>query len=524
VTTVTPDDNAPKYVEYEVRDRAGVLQATHCRKDRPDGKKDMWWKDGLNGRHPGSLPLYGIDVLPPDTAVVLVEGEKTRDALARVNIWSVAHVAGADILPSVETLSDLAGRDVVLWPDNDEPGRRLMDYAAKQLGSVAKSVRLVEWPASPPKGDAADAIEQGVDVSALIYTAKAVESPRSKLRIYTASEFSDIAPEQPHWLCQGLWACNALSFLNAKIKAGKTTLVMHMIASVLDGRDFAGLPTSKASVLYLTEQPKASFRRLLDDSGLSRRSDLHILSRQDMFGMDWPEVVAYSVEYCLEHGIEGIVADTLSKLSGIKDENDSSAARAAMDPMQKAAHKGLASLVVQHSRKSDGETVDTARGSSAFGGDADIILSLTRPKGSANSPEERQINSASRFDETPDEWIIELTDSGYRNVGPAWVSKRNSHAEAIREALQKLSVQIPLTPLGYGRIDSNPSVHTQNTGGAIGRIGSKELAEVTGLTQSQIQKAIAGMDDVVAEGKGPARKYSLNQPTESDIESLARLF
>ena len=53
-----------------------------------------------------------------------------------------------------------------------------------------------------------------------------------------------------------------------------------MARAILDGADFMGQPTTKSAVIYLTEQPPASFRVALE------RADL--LSREDfvaLFGM-----------------------------------------------------------------------------------------------------------------------------------------------------------------------------------------------------------------------------------------------
>jgi hypothetical protein len=173
------------------------------------------------------------------------------------------------------------------------------------------------------------------------------------------------------------------------------------------------------------------------------------------------------------------VIDTLTKLAGIKDENSSTEAQAATGPLQQAADKGLAPLVVQHARKSAGDVEDTARGSSAFGGDADIILEITRPRGSGLVPNQRVIHSVSRFDETPDDVVIELTDDGYVLVGDPGVSKLNNSIRTIRETLG-------------AAFEAN-------------RIGltTEELCERTQLTKSQVERALRGMEhEVYSTGAG----------------------
>jgi hypothetical protein len=54
---------------------------------------------------------------------------------------------------------------------------------------------------------------------------------------------------------------------------------------------------------------------------------------------------------------------------------------------------------------------DSGRGSSAFAGAVDIVLSLRKPEGNAGK-NRREIQSLSRFSETPNNLVIELRDNG----------------------------------------------------------------------------------------------------------------
>ena len=147
---------------FVIADVDGSEVARHHRRDRGDGTKIIWWtrrgSKGLRGIKVRDLPLYGCHRLSgnPDDAVVLTEGEKATDALRRRGLLAVGTVTGAKGCPSAEVLQVLAGRDVVLWPDNDDEGRLHMERIAQQLRGVAKSVRWFEWSDAPPKGDAAD--------------------------------------------------------------------------------------------------------------------------------------------------------------------------------------------------------------------------------------------------------------------------------------------------------------------------------------------------------------------------------
>jgi len=149
---------------WHIRDTKGEVQAVHVRFDRDSGKECLWrlpganeW--GLKGRKLPTLPLYGSERIKEwaeDSPVVLVEGEKARDALASIYAQTLGTVTGAESVPGPEALEVLRGRSVVLWPDNDEPGRTHMECIAVALQGIAAEVRIFEWPDAPDKGDVAD--------------------------------------------------------------------------------------------------------------------------------------------------------------------------------------------------------------------------------------------------------------------------------------------------------------------------------------------------------------------------------
>jgi hypothetical protein len=150
---------------WEVRDAEGEVQAIHVRYDRDDSK-DCYWRLpgsqewGLGGHRLESLPLYGSERArnwPGDLPLVVVaEGEPATDALLDAGFSAVGTVTGASGTPGPEALEVLRGRRVVLWCDNDEPGRAHMERVAAALHGVAADVRIFDWAGAPERGDAAD--------------------------------------------------------------------------------------------------------------------------------------------------------------------------------------------------------------------------------------------------------------------------------------------------------------------------------------------------------------------------------
>jgi hypothetical protein len=310
----------------------------------------------------------------------------------------------------------------------------------------------------------------------------------------TALEIAHSTTERPEWIVPGYAARQAITELGGKIKAaGKTTWVTHLVASVLHGLPFLGVQTVESNVVYLTEQSRGSFREALRRADLLDRGDeLRVIFRREVAHLPWPDLMAQVARDALGDGYGLIVVDTLGKLAGIREENDAGSAAAAMVPLQDAAHDGLGVIVCRHERKGGGEVGEAARGSSAFGGDVDIILSLRRPEGNQR-PTLRELHSLSRYDETPDRMLIDLTEDGYALLGDV---DSVAIAEAIRIVSDHLGEQFDLNESG---------------------LSVDELTELSELARSTVQRALRQMereDRITVSGRGVRgnpRKFTLER-------------
>ncbi len=131
------------------------------------GKKirPLWW-DGSAWRWkapPAPRPLLNLDQLQakPDAKVLIVEGEKTADAAARLFPTAVVTTwpSGCKAINKADW-SPLCGRHITLWPDNDEVGQAAMlSLAALLMHSVKPaSLKLITNDPELPEGwDVADA-------------------------------------------------------------------------------------------------------------------------------------------------------------------------------------------------------------------------------------------------------------------------------------------------------------------------------------------------------------------------------
>lgn len=169
-----PREAAELYASYPYVSPSGELVGWKLR----SRAKRIWWvrPDGTPGLPEGgarNLPLYRVlQVLEaPEGAIVWVtEGEKAADALVRAGhvatcpAWSASIPAVVD--PSV--WEPLRGRDVVLWRDNDEPGRKWAGRLGSILRPIVRSLRIVVASDLGEGADAYDYIEAGLDPMRLL--------------------------------------------------------------------------------------------------------------------------------------------------------------------------------------------------------------------------------------------------------------------------------------------------------------------------------------------------------------------
>jgi len=154
----------------------------------PEGHNWRW------NAPPTPRPLYGLDRLAarPDAPVIVCEGEKAANSAAYLfpSHVTVTSMGGA-LAAGKADWTPLAGRSVVVWPDNDEPGRTYAQSVAKILAAIgcevavidAAALAVIDAPerraARPADGwDAADAeAEEWSDLAMLRGAALALAKP-----------------------------------------------------------------------------------------------------------------------------------------------------------------------------------------------------------------------------------------------------------------------------------------------------------------------------------------------------------
>jgi len=158
------------------RNEKGEAWACTARHEKGDKKDIIPYKFCNDGRwHAGAAlksnkPLFGIHKVKPGDKVLVVEGEKC--ASVKVPGYAVVTwMGGATKGVRKADWSTLKGLDVVIWPDNDQPGI----IAACEIQDLLPGSRILKIVNKPDKWDIADAEKEGVDLVAFIESCEIVD-------------------------------------------------------------------------------------------------------------------------------------------------------------------------------------------------------------------------------------------------------------------------------------------------------------------------------------------------------------
>ena len=166
-------DGYEEIKRYAYTDKDGNPIHYVVRMEHPEKKKEFLQGD-TNGKWTVKhldLVLYNLPRIKDSSWVLVVEGEKDADTLISWGLPATTNCGGAKSWE--DRFSDvLAGKDVILLPDNDEVGLAHMDAIGKSLKGKAREIRTLTV-SELPKGDVTDWVEkEGGDKGRFLAMAK----------------------------------------------------------------------------------------------------------------------------------------------------------------------------------------------------------------------------------------------------------------------------------------------------------------------------------------------------------------
>ncbi len=169
----TPDDAiaamerklGPRSNDWKYVDANGRHVGTIVRWNRADGGKEIrpvslqegkWQSAGM----PSPRPMYGLPDLTAAERVFITEGEKAADAARSLGLVATTSAHGSKSAGKTDW-TPLAGKDVVILPDNDAAGDAYAKEVVRLLSQCDPRpvVRIVVLPGLPESGDIADLVE-----------------------------------------------------------------------------------------------------------------------------------------------------------------------------------------------------------------------------------------------------------------------------------------------------------------------------------------------------------------------------
>ena len=362
---------------WEYLDTEGKLIAKVTRFDPPSGKEFRPW-DAKTGKMkaPERRPLYNQPGISNSEDVLLVEGEKCAQALIEQGFCATTAMNGANAPIHKTDWTPLTGKNVVIWPDNDKPGKAYAQSVGKALVKIAKRVDILMPPKeAPPKWDAADAVEEEIDLRAFL---KITGRRRvlGKIPTFTMGElFDDDSPMPDDLLAPRILNEGGILLLGGAPKVGKSDFLLHLLAHMAAGEPFLGMtPSRPLKVFYLQSELHYHYLRervknLSLDKDLMenvRRNMVTTAQLQRVLDEDGVEDIALSIEEAFTEGPDVIVVDPIRNVfdggTHTGGENDNAAMmfflRQRVEKLRELVNPDAALILAHHTRKIPKQQMD----------------------------------------------------------------------------------------------------------------------------------------------------------------------
>lgn len=384
-------------VTYNYTDANGSIIAQVDRFEWTEGgerKKTFrpWDAKARKYQAPTPRPLYNLQEVARAPEIIFCEGEKCADALMGQNIPATTSMSGSNAPVELTDWTPLAGRKVMIWPDNDATGLKFAEAAREAiLAAGAVSCVVLRIPNDrPAKWDAADAADAGEDLATIIRAMRAPTAEAERNGTPAVAPFRSWVPTDPLTI-----ACRTFLYGKHYVRKfasvtvapgglGKSTLVLAECIAMATGRAILGVkPAGMLKVVYFNaEDPYDEIQRRvlaicqhydINQSELvgqlfiaSGRDQELILSKGDDGAII--EATFELVErYAEAENIDVFAFDPLANMTEAPETND--AFRRLGKRISRMADRLNCSIeLVHHTRKLNGNdaTVEDSRGGSAL--------------------------------------------------------------------------------------------------------------------------------------------------------------
>ena len=351
---------------------------------------------------PLNLPEI-IEAKQSGRAIYLVEGEKAADALTSIGAIATTSHTGAGSWPT-EITQYFAGANVVVIPDNDQPGISYAKRAIAHLLPVVKSIRYLdlglmmegddayEWVyhAKGTRKELAEMARQAPVITDHLQAAEPEpvlsEAFNPTPQLLNIEAWDTIKDEPVRWIIENVLPEGGFAALYGPPGSYKSFVALDIAEAVATGRQWMGNQvTNPGAVLYIAGEGHGGIGARIKACKINHqtqdgaeiyviRYQLNLRSSADDFNL-----LMQSIDALIERtGIELrlVQIDTLARAFGGGNENDSQDMGAFIHNAGRLQRKlNCALMVLHHSGK---DATKGLRGHSSLLGAVDTQLELQK--------------------------------------------------------------------------------------------------------------------------------------------------
>jgi AAA domain len=216
------------------------------------------------------------------------------------------------------------------------------------------------------------------------------------------------------WLWDGYLARGKVTALVSPPKSGKTTLLSHLLARMAQGGQLAGRTVAPARALVVSEEAASDWDARCRQLALGQHVQFVCRPFRGARPSDaqWLALVAGLESLHRQETLDLVVLDALAALLPGYAETCAPKLLDCLLPLQALANRGPALWLLHHPAKGKRADGQTARGSGALSGFADIVMEMSCYRRARSRDRRRRVWAYSRYPETPRHLIVELNADG----------------------------------------------------------------------------------------------------------------
>ena len=224
------------------------------------------------------------------------------------------------------------------------------------------------------------------------------------------TEVASMPETAADWLLPGFVSRHNMTLLTSMWKAGKTTLLSHLLARRASGQPLLGRPVSPGKSVVISEEPRTLWAdrcRKFNFGGklcLFPQPFPHLPTAEQ-----WRGLLQHVAQLQKDQGVDLLVIDSLTHF--LRAENVAHGVLDLMMPVRELTSRGMAALFMHHPRRHGAGVGIAGRGHGALHTEVDISIEM-RHAGDNLESRARRFFCLSRHADTPRHLLFELNADG----------------------------------------------------------------------------------------------------------------